>query len=86
MKAKSLVYVCNDLGSVFDSQVLDLIISLNEKKIFEKVYLILGVRGDEERHEFQKRKLPDEIGIIYFRSYPNYPFFNLRGQEKYQEY
>ncbi len=77
MKTKYLIYFCKGIESVFDSQVLELIISLNEKKVFEKVYLFLGIKSQLESKEFQKRKLPKEIGIVFFKVYPNYAFFNF---------
>jgi hypothetical protein len=77
MKAKYLIYFCNEISSVADSQVLDLLKSINEKKVFKKVYLFQGIRNELQSQEFQKKKLPKEIGVIFFKSYPNYPFFNF---------
>jgi hypothetical protein len=82
MTAKYLLYFCISIDSVFDSQVLELILNLSKKKIFKKVYLFAGVKNDEQRHEFREKKFPRDIEAICYRSYPNYPFFNrlLRKQ------
>ena len=82
MKSKKyLIYFCKGIESVFDSQVLELIIYLSEINVFKKVYLFLGIRNKLEFDEFQKRKLPEKIGIIIFKAYPNYPFFNFLSRK-----
>jgi hypothetical protein len=82
MKAKYLIYFCNDFDSVYDSQVIDLLKSINKKKIFKKVYLFQGIRNELQIHEFAKKILPEDIDLIFYRSYPNYPIFNFLLRKK----
>jgi len=77
MKYNYLFYLCEGVGSVFDSQVLALLKSINEKKIFIKIFLLLGIRSEKDKIEIQKRNIYKEIYVIPFRLYPNYPFFNF---------
>lgn len=74
---KSFVYFCNGIDSVFDSQVLELIISLNDKQIFRNIYLLLGIQNKLQIKAVFKKKIPSEIKIIFYKTYPNYPFFNF---------
>ncbi len=76
-KPEYLFFFCEGLGSVFDSQVLALLKSIKERNIFKKIYLVLGIRGEKDKIEIQKRKISKEIEIIPFRLYPNYPFFKF---------
>lgn len=76
MYIQQLCYFCDGIGSVFDSQVLSLLKAINEKKIFNKIYLFLGIRNEQVKQELYARKLTEEIEVIFFKSYPNYPMFN----------
>jgi len=76
MKLSYLFYFCDGIGSVFDSQVLALLKAINEKSIFKKIYLVLGVRNENQRDDLITKNVSSEIEVIYFKSYPNYPFFN----------
>ncbi len=75
LKSEYLLYFCEGIGSVFDSQVLALLQSINERNQFKKIYLVLGIRGEKDEIEIQKRTISKGIEIIPFRLYPNYPFF-----------
>ncbi len=79
---KNLLYFCNGIGSVFDSQVLELLNSVAEKSVFEKIALCLGIRNDAEKDLLQKKNLNPGIDIISYRSYPNYPFYNKLIQKE----
>jgi hypothetical protein len=79
MNAKYLVYVCYDVGSVFESQVLSLLKGINEANIFDKVYLILGINDVGQKKVLNKKICPT-IETLYIRSFPNYPVFNYRNQ------
>ena len=82
MKAKFLIYFCNGFDSVFDSQVLELLVFLGEKKAFEKIYLFLGVRNELQIKKIQERKLSENLQIVFYRSYPNYAFFNFQARKE----
>jgi glycosyltransferase involved in cell wall biosynthesis len=84
MKTNYLYYFCDGLGSVFDSQVLALLKFISENKFFKKVYLFLGIRNENQKIDFLARKLSIEIEIIFFKSYPNYPFFNFMLRKSIQ--
>lgn len=77
MNKNYLFYICSDVGSVFDSQVLGLLNTLSEKKIFKKIYLVLGIRGEKHKNNISKKIIADDLEIIFYKHYPNYPFFNF---------
>ena len=81
MKANYLFYFCDSIGSVFDSQVLALLTAINAKKIFNKLYLFLGIRNENQKNGFLAREANPEIEIVFFKSYPNYPFFNYMNRK-----
>lgn len=76
MEKKSLIYFCQGIESVFDSQVLELLIFFNENKTFERIFLFLGIRDQEEENKFYNRKIPKGIDVILYKAYPNYSLFN----------
>jgi len=77
MTAKNLVYFCIEIDSVFDSQVLELLLGVIKKNIFKKVYLFLGLRTEAQKQKIKERELPENLHLVFFRSYPNYAFFNI---------
>ena len=77
MKFKYLYYFCDGIGSVFDSQVLELVKAISDRKLFKRVFLVLGVRNNLDKSELKEKKVIEEVKTIYFRSYPNYPQFNF---------
>lgn len=60
---------------MFDSQVLALLKYYAEGNFFEEVILIFGYQGKNEI-EWLKKKDTTDIIIYYYKTYPNYPFFN----------
>ena len=76
-KSDHLFYFSEGISSVFDSQVLALLEAIQEKNIFTKINLFVGVSNKKQKDEIQKRKIPKEIELILFKLYPNYPFFNF---------
>ncbi len=77
MRANYLFYFCDGIGSVFDSQVLALLNTISEKKVFNKVFLFLGIKNELQKTELKTRNISGEIEIVIYKSYPNYPFFNF---------
>ena len=77
MTAKNLVYFCIEIDSVFDSQVLELLKAVIKRNIFKNVYLFLGLRTEEQKRQIKERELPENLHLVFFRSYPNYAFFNV---------
>ena len=77
LKSEYLFYFCEGVGSVFDSQVLELLKGINKKNIFIKIFLFVGISNDKQKEELRGKSIPAEIEIILFRLYPNYPFFNF---------
>jgi len=77
MKTNYLLYFCDGIGSVFDSQVLALLKVINESNTFKKTYLFLGIRNKIQRNVLKAGKLPSEIKTVFFKTYPNYPVFNF---------
>ena len=84
MKSNYLFYFCDSIGSVFDSQVLALLKAINEKNYFKEIYLFLGVRNEIQRSDFLARKESLEIKTVFFKTYPNYPFFNILTRKSIQ--
>jgi hypothetical protein len=82
MNSRYLFYFCDSIGSVFDSQVLELLKSIKDRNIFKKVNLILGIRDNVENLKIRKRISAKEIELTLFKSYPHYPQFNfLKSKE-----
>jgi len=77
MKANYLFYFCDGIGSVFNSQVLELLNTISEKKVFNTVFLFLGIKNELQKTELKTRNISAEIKIVIYKSYPNYPFFNF---------
>jgi hypothetical protein len=70
-----LVYINNGKSTVFDSQVLALLKYYTNNNFFEEVILLFGYQNDAEI-EWLKKKDTKGITIHYYKSFPNYPFFN----------
>jgi glycosyltransferase involved in cell wall biosynthesis len=81
MKSNYLFYFCDGIGSVFDSQVLALIKSISKKKYFKKIYLFIGIRNENQNNDFLENRAIPEIEIVFFKTYPNYPFFNFMNRK-----
>lgn len=77
MKANYLFYFCDSIGSVFDSQVLALINSISNKKYFKEVYLFLGIKDEKDKNNILSRKIRPDLKTVFYKTYPNYPFFNF---------
>jgi len=76
LKNDYLFYFCEGISSVFDSQVIALLEALKEKNIFTKIYLFLGISNQQKVEEIGDRQILSGIELVYFKLYPNYPFFN----------
>lgn len=81
MKSDYLIYICDGIGSVFDSQVLALLNSICAAKYFKDVYLFLGIRDENEKTDFLRRKSTTEFKTVIYKTYPNYPFLNFMNQK-----
>ncbi|MFO7524948.1 MAG: glycosyltransferase [Ignavibacteriaceae bacterium] len=77
MKTEYLFYFCDGMGSVFDSQVLSLLRGIYERDEFKKIYLFLGIKSEEQKNYYLSSKSTPEIETVFYKSSPNYPFFNL---------
>ena len=71
-----LIYICNGIGSVFYSQVISLINEIIKSNYFENVTLLLGLKNESDLRKFERESLLNKAKVQYFRSYPNYPFYN----------
>ncbi len=80
MNKNFLFYFCNGIGSVFDSQVLELLSSIKESQYFQKIFLFLGIKDESQKKDIYKKNLP-EIEINFYKTYPNYPLFNYLNRE-----
>lgn len=77
MNHNCLIYFCDGIGSVFDSQVFALLKEIKSRKAFKKIYLFLGIKNENQKKDFLKRKLNTDLDIVFYKTYPNYPFFNF---------
>ncbi len=80
MKFSYLFYFCDSVGSVFDSQVLALLESISKTGQFKSIYLFLGIKNEIQKNDFLRRKSFHGINVVFFKSYPNYPFFNIMNR------
>lgn len=71
-----LIYINSGIGSVFPSQVIDLLDFYQNSDCFNKITLICGVRNDSERRKAEGLLASSAFNIIYYRTFPNYPFYN----------
>jgi len=84
MKFSYLFYFCDGIDSVFDSQVLALLKTINSRNIFKEIYLFLGIRNENQKKDFLSRKLSPEIKTVFFKTYPNYQLFIFMNRKKIQ--
>jgi len=76
MKEKYLFYFCDGVGSVFDSQILELLNAIAERKVYNNIKLFVGIRNISDKNILLKKDINPLIEFIYYKSYPNYPFYN----------
>lgn len=81
MRSKYLFYFCEGIGSVFDSQVLTLLNTLDSIKSFSKIFLFLGVRNADQKNHILTKSISKDIQIVFFKAYPNYPLFNYHNRD-----
>lgn len=72
----NLIYINSGVGSVFPSQVIDLLNYYQNLHFFDKITLICGIRNDSERSIAEGLLASFSFNIIYYRTFPNYPFYN----------
>ncbi len=77
MKENSLFYFCDNIGSVFDSQVLALVTHIISRNYFNKVYLFLGIRDEAEKEKVLNKNISPDLQIVFYKTYANYPIFNF---------
>ncbi|MFC2135039.1 hypothetical protein ACFLTH_10500, partial [Bacteroidota bacterium] len=73
---RNLVYLCDGISSVFDSQVLALLVRLYSLNYFKNIYLIIGLKNSSELNDLKKRKIPEYLNVLTYKSFPNYSVFN----------
>lgn len=71
-----LIYINSGIGSVFPSQVLELLNYYQSLNFFKKITLLCGVRDESEKKRAKELLSSSTFNIIYYRTFPNYPFFN----------
>lgn len=77
---KNLVYINNGISSVFDSQVLALLKYYQKEHLFDKIILCFGYKTQKEKEWLLSKKI-EGIELVFFKTYPNYPFFNFALQQ-----
>lgn len=75
-----LIYINSGVSSVFPSQVIDLLDFYQINKWFVKITLICGVRNELERKKAEELLLSSSMDVIFYKSFPNYPFYNAMAQ------
>lgn len=71
-----LIYINSGIGSVFPSQVLELLNYYQRLNFFNKITLLCGVRNEPEMKKAKELLASSSFEVIYYRTFPNYPFFN----------
>ena len=71
-----LIYINSGVSSVFPSQVIDLLNFYHHNNWFVKITLICGVRDELERKKAKELLESSSFDVIFYRSFPNYPFYN----------
>ena len=71
-----LIYINSGVSSVFPSQVIDLLNFYHSNNWFVKITLICGVRNELERKKAEELLLSSSLDVIFYKSFPNYPFYN----------
>lgn len=80
--SKYLIYINAEVGSVFRSQVAELLFYYAEKQFFEKIILLCGIRNIQEQKKVEKIFALSHIQLQFFKTYPNYYFFNFLQQKE----
>lgn len=76
MNKKNLLYLCDGIGSVFESQVIELLAEVSKRNIFDRVILLLGI-PDSSQIKLAASLTDSSFETIFFKSFPNFPFYNL---------
>ena len=63
------------MGSVFESQVLELLQEIRKQNIFNRVILLLGT-SDPGQLDTTYIRTHAKIEVVHFKSFPNFPLFN----------
>lgn len=71
-----LIYINSAVGSVFPSQVIDLLNFYKNLSHFNKITLICGIRNESEMRRAEGLLASASFNIIFYRTFPNYPFYN----------
>ncbi len=77
MTFKSLIYIAPIGGSVFDSQVLSLLIEIKKNQFFQKVTLLAGITNNKHWNHELSLLLKSDLEVVLYKQYPNYPFYNM---------
>ena len=72
-----LIYINSGVSSVFPSQVIDLLKFYHTNNWFVKITLICGVRNELERKKAEELLASSSLDVIFYKSFPNYPFYNI---------
>lgn len=75
-KPVNLIYINSGVGSVFPSQVLELLNYYQSLNFFNEITLLCGIRDESEKKRAEELLSSSNIDVIYYRTFPNYPFFN----------
>jgi hypothetical protein len=75
-----LIYLNADMGSVFESQVAQYLISLAKKDVFSSITLVCGFKSLTDQERARKALNATTIQLHFFKAYPNYPLFNIAQQ------
>ncbi len=77
MVKKQLIYLCEGIGSVFESQVIELLNGICERNLFQKSYLFIGIKEKSDKSRLKREKIHPKLEVVFFKTFPNYPFYNF---------
>ncbi len=72
-----LIYINSGVGSVFPSQVIELLNFYHSFNWFGKITLICGVRNEVERKKAEELLSSSSLYVVFYKSFPNYPVYNF---------
>ncbi len=76
------VYLCADVGSVFESQVISLLKFYKLQHKFHSIHLVCGIRNEKEKSRTEDAAKRIGVDVLFFENSPNYFFYRAVQRKK----
>jgi hypothetical protein len=73
----TLLYINGEIGSVFRSQVAELLLYYEKNNLITEIYLLCGIKNKDQEIKVREIFKGSNIQLCFFKNYPNYFFFNI---------